>query len=80
MMDFDSLFKNKFDLKIILVIIVAIILGFYVFDLMMGKNSFLRMIELNNNLQKLNKQVTNLKKENAILQKEYFELKELESE
>jgi len=80
MMDFDSLFKNKFDLKIILVIIVAIILGFYVFDLMMGKNSFLRMIELNNNLKKLNKQVTNLKKENAILQKEYFELKELESE
>ena len=80
MMDFDSLFKNKFDLKIILVIIVAIILGFYVFDLMMGKNSFLRMIELNNNLKKLNKQVKNLKKENAILQKEYFELKELESE
>jgi len=79
-MDFDSLFKNKFDLKIVLVVVVAIILGFYIFDLMMGKNSFLRMIELNNNLKKLDKRVKNLKKENAILQKEYFELKELESE
>jgi len=79
-MDFDSLFGKKFDLKIILVVIFAIILGAYLIDLMFGKYSFIRMIELNNNLKTLNKSVANLKKENARLQKEYFELKELESE
>ena len=36
------------------------------------------MVDLDNSLKKLNKKVKDLKKENAILQKEYFELKELE--
>jgi len=79
-MDFDTLFKKRFDYKIILVIIIAIILAMYLIDLMFGKYSFMRMIELNNNLKTLNQSVKNLKKENAKLQKEYFELKELESE
>jgi len=79
MIDYDSLIKKpKIDLKIVLVIIVAIVLGFYIVDLMFGKRSFSRMIDLNNNLEVLNKRVYELKQENTRLQKEYFELKELE--
>ncbi len=79
MINYDDLIKKpKIDLKIVLVIIIAIILGFYIVDLMFGKRSFSRMIDLNNNLAILEKSVNNLKKENARLQKEYFELKELE--
>ncbi len=79
MIDYDALIKKpKIDLKVVLVVIVAIILGFYIVDLMFGKRSFSRMIDLNNNLKVLNKRVYELKKENALLQKEYFELKELE--
>ena len=79
MIDYDSLIKKpKIDLKIVLIIIVAIILGFYIVDLMFGKRSFSRMIDLNNNLEVLNKRVYELKQENTRLQKEYFELKELE--
>ena len=79
MIDYDALIKKpKIDLKIVLVIIIAIILGFYIVDLMFGKRSFSRMIDLNNNLKVLNKRVHKLKEENTFLQKEYFELKELE--
>ncbi len=78
MIDYDSLFTKKFDLKIVLVVIVAVILSAYLIDLMFGKHSFSRMLDLDNNLKVLNKKVKNLKKENQHLQKEYFELKELE--
>jgi len=81
MINYDNLInKSKIDLKIVLIIIVAIILGFYIADLMFGKRSFSRMIDLNNDLIVLNKKVDKLKQENARLQKEYFELKELEGE
>ncbi len=79
MIDYDNLIKKpKIDLKIVLIIIIAIVLGFYIVDLMFGKRSFSRMIDLNNNLEVLNKRVNELKQENTRLQKEYFELKELE--
>ena len=81
MIDYDSLVKKpKIDLKIILIIITAIILAFYIVDLMFGKRSLSRMIDLNNDLEVLDKKVSALKKKNAKLQKEYFELKELEGE
>ncbi len=79
MIDYDNLIKKpKIDLKIVLIIIIAIVLGFYIVDLMFGKRSFSRMIDLNNNLEVLNERVNELKQENTRLQKEYFELKELE--
>ena len=79
MIDYDSLFKKrKIDLKIVLVVIVSVILSIYLIDLMFGNHSFLRLLDLDNNLKVLNKKVTELKKENQHLQKEYFELKELE--
>jgi len=79
MIDYDSLVsKKKFDLKLIIVVIASIILSLYLIDLMFGKHSFLRLLDLDNNVKVLNKKVTELKKENQHLQKEYFELKELE--
>ena len=81
MINYDNLIKKpKIDLRIVLVLVVAIILGFYIIDLMFGKRSFSRMIDLNNNLEVLNKRVEILKQENSKLQKEYFELKELEGD
>ena len=79
MIDYDTLFnRKKFDLKIVLVVIVSIILSIYLIDLMFGKHSFSRLLDLDNNLKVLKKRVNELKKENQHLQKEYFELKELE--
>ncbi len=81
MINYENLVKKpKIDLKIILIIVVAVILAFYIIDLMFGKRSFSRMIYLNNNLEVLNKRVDALKQENTKLQKEYFELKELEGD
>ena len=76
MFDFD--YKKQINLKTIFIAIVGVILIFYIFDLLFGERSFSRMVDLDNSLKKLNKEVKELKKENAILQKEYFELKELE--
>jgi len=81
MIDYDSLFsKKRIDLRIVLVVIVSIILSVYLIDLMFGKHSFSRLLDLDNNLKVLNKKVNELKKENQHLQKEYFELKELEGD
>jgi len=75
--DFDFL-KRRFDLRTLFIVIVFIILVFYIIDLLFGERSFSRMLDLENNLKTLDKKVKELKKENATLQKEYFELKELE--
>ena len=81
MIDYDSLAKKpKIDLKLVLIVITAVILGFYIIDLMFGKRSLSRMVDLKNDLEVLNKKVESLKKENARLQKEYFELKEVEGD
>jgi len=67
--------KLEENLQKILLFLLFIILAFNV----LGKNSFFRMVKLKEDLKVLNKKVLILKKENAKLQKEYFELKELES-
>jgi len=80
MIDFDDIEVKRFDYKIIIVIIAAIIIAFYIAELMFGARSFSKMIDLQNSVKVLEKRVTYLKKENEKLQKEYFELKELEGE
>ncbi len=80
MIDYDSLVKKpKIDWKIVLVAIIALMLVVYTINLMLfSKSSFSKMLDLNSELKVLNKRVVSLKKKNQILQKEYFELKELE--
>jgi 5-bromo-4-chloroindolyl phosphate hydrolysis protein len=81
MIDFDDIFQQKrFDFKIVAIVIAAILVAGYIFELMMGKKSFINLIELENNVKIMEKKVSELKKENARLQKTYFELKELEGE
>ncbi|EDM24628.1 phosphopyruvate hydratase [Caminibacter mediatlanticus TB-2] len=80
MIDFDDIFQKKFDYRIVVVIIIAVVVAIYIVNLMFGSRSFSRMLDLDNSVKVLEKRVINLKKENAILQKEYFELKELEGE
>ena len=79
MLDYDSLIKKpKIDWRIVLVIFVALLLMAYTINLMFGKRSFSKMLDLDTQLKVLNKRVDKLKKKNQALQKEYFQLKELE--
>ena len=79
MIDFDDLQQDKeIDYKIIIVIIVAILFAFYVYDLLFGSRSYTRLIDLQNEYKSLQKHVRELKSKNEKLQKEYFELKELQ--
>ena len=79
--DFDDIFPaRRFDKKIILIILAAVMVGIYMVNLMIGKRSFSRLIDLESDYAKLQERVILLKKENEKLQKEYFELKELEGE
>ena len=79
MIDFDDLApKKKVDLKIIFVIVAAFLFLIYIYNLMFGQRSYTRLIDLQNEYKTLQKSVKDLKKQNAKLQKEYFELKELQ--
>jgi len=78
MIDFDSLFGKKFDFRIIIVILAAFLIGVYIINLMFGQRSFSQMLELQTTKKVLKQRVEYLKKENQRLQKQYFELKELE--
>ena len=54
--------------------------GIYVGNMMFGKRSLDVMLSLQSKKERLIEDVEILKKQNALLQKEYFELKELEPE
>jgi cell division protein FtsB len=79
MIDFNDLREEKkSDLKVVLVVIIAFLFAFYVYDLLFGSRSYMRLLDLNSEYKILEKNVKELKKKNEKLQKEYFELKELE--
>ncbi len=77
-MDFDDFFPKKFNYKVVIVIMCAILTASYIANIMLGKRSFSRLLDLKESVKILEKRVSALKKENEKLQKEYFELKELE--
>ncbi len=68
----------SFYLKIVSLVVVVIGFGIYVGDMLFGKNSLDVLLNLQSEKQILEKSVDNLKNENAVLQKEYFELKDLD--
>ena len=78
MIDFDDLERKKIDYKIVIVILVAFLFAFYVYDLLFGSRSYMRLLDLQNEYKSLKTHVRGLKRKNEKLQKEYFELKELE--
>jgi len=60
--------------------IVVVCAGLYISLLLFGDNSVNVMLDLESKKDKISADVTSLKKENAQLQKEYFELLELNSQ
>jgi cell division protein FtsB len=78
MIEFDDLEPRKIDYKIVIVVAVAFLFAFYVYDLFFGQRSYTRLLDLENEYKSLQVHVKSLKKKNEKLQKEYFELKELE--
>ena len=68
----------SFYLKIFSLVVVVIGFGIYVGDMLFGKSSLDVLLNLQNEKALLEKKVDSLKNKNAILQKEYFELKDLD--
>jgi cell division protein FtsB len=68
----------SFYLKIFSLLVIVVGFGIYVGDMLFGKSSLDVLLNLQSDKQILQQSVENLKKENAILQKEYFELKDLD--
>lgn len=69
---------SSFYLKILALIFIVAGFGIYVGDMLFGKSSLDVLLNLQSTKEGYEKSVYNLKQENAILQKEYFELKDLD--
>lgn len=83
--DLISFRKSKKELiydilKVLSAILLIILLGVYIGKLLFGKDSVEVLFNLENKKDNLKREVQRLKEENAKLQKEYFELKQLEPE
>ena len=80
--DFDIAKKSDIllFLKLILVAASVVALGLYVGDLLFGKNSLEVLLNLQDKREMLSSRIKKYKRENAVLQKEYFELLQLEPE
>jgi hypothetical protein len=63
--------------KFLLAFAGAIVLGLYISDLLFGSASWEVLMQLETYERHLKKEIVRLKEENAKLQKEYFELREL---
>lgn len=72
--------KAKFILSVTTAVLVTFILGLYVANLLFGKNSVEVYNSLKNKKIQLETEIRKLQLGNAKLQKEYFELKNLEPE
>jgi len=68
----------SFYLKILAIVVIVVGFGIYVGDMLFGKSSLDVLLNLQTVEQSLVDRVDALKNENAILQKEYFELKDLD--
>ncbi len=71
---------NKFIIVAAISIAVTLFLANHVADLLFGKNSLEVYTSLNKKETHLKDEIKRLQQENARLQKEYFELKNLEPE
>ena len=78
MRDFDFLEKEKLNFKLLFLIFAILSMAIYIGYLIYGDRGLNRLIEIKNQKELLQKQVKHLQNENVKLQKEYFELKEIE--
>ena len=70
--------EKAFYVKIFLSLLAVIFLGIYVGDLLFGKSSLEVLLDLQEGRGDLKQNIKIIKQKNALLQKEYFELKQLE--
>ncbi len=71
-------FDASFYLKIIALALVVLFFGLYIGDVLFGKSSLDTLLNLQEDKDTLSTKIKTLKNENAILQKEYFELRQLD--
>lgn len=67
-----------FYLKVIGLVVVVIGFGLYIGDVLFGKSSLDVLLNLQADKDTLTEKIKSLKDENAVLQKEYFELRQLD--
>ncbi len=70
--------KLKLILKMGLLVLIVVGFGIYVGDLLFGKNSLEVLLNLQEKKTVFKQEIKKYKKENAALQKDYFELLQLE--
>ncbi|NOX15938.1 MAG: septum formation initiator [Epsilonproteobacteria bacterium] len=70
--------ERRFYGKIALLVLFVVVLGVYVGDVLFGTSSLEVLLDLQDRQDNLTKNVKIIKQKNAFLQKEYFELKQLE--
>ena len=63
--------------RLLVIAMIVITFGIYIGNLLFGDNSLAAFLELQEYQETLGDEVKKLKEENALMQKEYFELKEL---
>lgn len=68
----------SFYLKIVALFFVVLLFGLYIGDVLFGKSSLDVLLNLQQDKDTLTIKIKNLKDENAVLQKEYFELRQLD--
>ncbi|AFL69739.1 septum formation initiator [Sulfurospirillum barnesii] len=70
--------KALFYLKLLSLIVLVIGFGLYIGDVLFGKSSLDILLNLQADKDTLSQKIQSLKEENSILQKEYFELRQLD--
>ncbi len=70
--------STVFYLKLSGLALLVLLFGIYIGDILFGKSSLEVLLNLQENNDRLKDEVVRLKKENAALQKDYFELKQLD--
>jgi hypothetical protein len=70
--------KALFSLKIASLVIVVLFFGLYIGDVLFGKRSLDVLLNLQGDKDTLTVKIKSLKDENSVLQKEYFELRQLD--
>ena len=67
-----------FPLKILGLVLIVLLFGLYIGDVLFGKSSLDILLNLQEDKDTLMVKIQSLKEENAVLQKEYFELRQLD--
>ncbi len=77
--EFEKRKDSRLYFKAAFLFLLVVLLGIYIGNMLFGDNSLEMMLSLEQKRDKLQKMTDELKKENARLQRKYFELKQIEA-